>query len=164
MRKRKNGERRYWDWVKRGLLILIIGLIFILSTPTLYAFLTYYHVPDTEQSEYSRWIERTQKQYEICIGAWVGGFPFLPHVLQYKFVINDEVIPLSEVHVFDRKDYYDAFSSYPDSVCTTQPTLEIGRHELILFTYHGGYNFGWIKYRSSIFYVDEEGNVSNEVN
>lgn len=81
----------------------------------------------------------------------------MPHVLKYKIVIDSEVIPLSEIHVFDHENYYDLFFPYADFVCTFQPDLEVGEHELMVFTYLGGYDFAWTQYRHSTFIVDESG-------
>lgn len=72
MRKRKHGERRYCYWVKSGLLFLMVAFIFILSVPTIYALLTYYHIPDIEQNEARNWIARSEKPNEICVGNLLG--------------------------------------------------------------------------------------------
>ncbi len=160
MQKRKTGGRKYLRWVKRGLLILIIGFIFTLSTPTLYAFLSYYYIPETEL-DYLNWITRSEEPYELCVGTHVGGDLFMPHVLQYKIMIDGQIILLSEIHVFDNEDYVDIFFPYPDFVCTRQPDLEVGEHEFIVFIYRGGYDFTWMPYRQSIFTVDEMGTITN---
>ncbi len=160
MRKRKNGERRYWHWLKRGLLSLVVGAILILSMPTLYAFITYYHVPETELDSNSslRIIED-----ELCKFHPIDRSLVLDD-LKYKIMIDSVVVPYPEITVTEVYTIYDLLS--PPTfyyVCTTQPNLAVGQHEFILFSYNV-YSFQWVAQTKSIFTVDEAGNVTDDFN
>jgi len=66
MRKRKNGERRWRRRIKRLVLFVLLGIVFVLSLPTMYAFVTYYHVPETE-TENRGWITDSTEPYKLCV-------------------------------------------------------------------------------------------------
>lgn len=158
MRKRKNGERRYWRWFKRGIVSLVVGVILILSTPTLYAFVTYYHVPDIEIDSDS-WLRIIED--ELCMTNPIDRSLVL-NDLKYKIAIDDDVISYSEITVTEElSGSYDLFAPPVDYVCTIQPNLAVGQHEFVLFSYDV-YSFQWVAQTKSIFYVDEAGNITQE--
>lgn len=161
MRKRKNGGRRYWHWLKRGIVSLVVGVILILSTPTLYAFITYYHVPEAkiDQDYYVGYWETTDS---LCMTTYLGGgYILMPQILTHKLVIDDKVIPFYEIHLIDVQgsNWMDRGWPADDYVCTSQPNLDVGEHEVSLF-YYG--MFQWFPRKRAVFYVDETGNITQE--
>ena len=132
-------------------------MIFILSTPTLYAFLTYYHVPETDLDSDS-WLGIAE--HELCANNSIYKALVLDD-LKYKVVIDGAVIPYSAISV--REGYsgiYDVFAPPTiDIVCTTQPNLAVGQHEFVLFSYDVN-SFRWVAQSKSIFYIDETGFIT----
>lgn len=68
-----------------------IVLLFVLSTPMIYALLTYYYLPETyEKPTISNWYYGSDNPREICVdvGYHVGGM-FMPDALSIRLVIDE---------------------------------------------------------------------------
>lgn len=147
------------------LFLLILGSAFILSIPTIYSFLTYYQIPETTFDIEDSYIGYWETTDSICVTTYIGGYWLMPQVLMYKILIDGEVIPLYEIHVIDNHGSHWMDGGFPadDFVCTAQTDLTVGKHELIMFTFYVG-KFEWMPQKRSVFYVDELGKITNDLN
>ena len=165
MRKRKNGERNYRKILFRISAGLVIVCLVVLFTPMIYTMMTYYNLSDDyDKVEISKWYVRSDVPYEICRA--IGNIPFYPMMppsLKARFVIDDEVVPFSQVHVIDIDNIAFQYEWYPmsdDIACTTQPELTGGEHEAIVFINYSS-NLQWQVQGRWNFHVDEAGQITD---
>lgn len=165
MKKQKNSRFNYKRLFIKPLVLSIIIFALCLSAPTLHAFLTYYDLPEAynELPAESRY-EIYTFSYEFCVNVgYVHNL--IPHRLQVRVVIDGKVVPPANIdiaNIYNHSGLKDA--TFPllgstfgidNFVCTIQPNLSIGEHEIVVFRY---YNFQWQPLRWKwIVHVDESG-------
>ena len=138
-------------------------LTFIISLPTVYLLLTYYYLPDHYgKPDLVSPYQGVDEPYQICVDSvYVYQHSLSPLPLNVRMMIDDEIVPLSDIHVniyHHIPHWMDTTFPEFDMVCTTQPELSIGTHEVIIFS---NINFQWVPWRWKwMIHVDEDGIIT----
>jgi len=164
MRKRKNGERNYRKFALRIITGFILLIIIATFMPTLYRVVTYYQLPEdySEKILPDRFSVNSFSPYKLCAElAITGGYDWIIPSLTVRMVIDGEIVPWSEVYIVDVDNlvFWDGITPpLTDMACTTEPTLAIGEHEIVVFT-SNSYLYSWYAQSRWIVRVDEAGMI-----
>lgn len=130
---KKTKQSRYRKLVKRFVILFLLSLTtYILFVNVLYAAF-YARTASNYQQNWSMSFYKEKETDSLCI--WTTLYSMPPYLvlpaLKVKFIINGEIVPLSEMYVsLDYNEYsFDILRYHGDTICTWH-NLDIGLHEL----------------------------------